>query len=646
MEYAALSEAYARAETTMKRLELAQIAAGLLEDTPLELVPVVVHLTQGRLAPPFEGIELGISDKLAIDAIAGVAGATEKQVVEARNRLGDLGSAAEQLMGKKTQATLFSTGLDVKSVHEDLLAIAKATGSGSQERKLRILRRLLSEAEPLDARYLVRTVTGKLRLGVQDATVLDALAALITSGEVKSVAAMEPDERSRWEHAKQMLERANDVSSDLGLVAATALRPVKEAEKRLQDKGLEQTNAEAIEALGNVRMRPGTPLRPMLAERSSSLTEILERTGGRAALEYKYDGLRVQAHLTKQGEAWIYSRRLEDLTAQFPDVVAALQEAFVGHDVIVEGEAVAIDAETGRLRPFQVISHRRGRKYGIQERREASASEAFGLETTGAARGAAALEDYPIATYLFDLLYLDEEQLLDLDYETRRDRLDDTGKATRRVEAAIHTWAERPEEIEAFMQKALADGAEGIMAKNPESRYKAGSREWSWIKYKADYVEGLADTLDLAVIGAFHGQGRRAGVYGTYLLASWDPDATRWVTVCRVATGFDDKTLAELMQTLEQKALPEPPKNTFHRLTETPDVWFDPFLVMEVSGAEFTLSPVHTACWGQVRPDSGIAVRFPRFTGKLRDDKDPTETTTPSEILQMYDQQVKIKGSA
>lgn len=642
MEYGVLAEAYARAETTTKRLELTQIVAGLLEETPAPLVATVVALSQGRLAPEFEGVELGLAEKLVVGAVAGVAGVKEDEVVRERNRQGDIGSAAEKLLARKTQATLFRTPLTVETVYEKLHQIAAASGSGSQDKKLKILRLLLSEAEPVEARYLVRTVTGKLRLGIQDATVLDALAAMVTDGKVVTVTEMEDDQRARREEAKAALEHANDVASDLGLVAATALEPFKEAERRLQDHDRAALGARALEALERIRMTVGTPLRAMLAERLSTAEDILEKLDGKAALEYKYDGLRVQAHLGKDGSVRLYSRRLEDLTPQFPDVAAALAEAFEGREAIVEGEAVAVHPETGRMLPFQAVSRRRGRKYGITERSEAAQTDAFGVAGAEARRGAEKIQEYPIAVYLFDLLYLDGEEQLARPYRERRATLEEAATTTDRVAVAKNRIVDDVDGVDDFLREALADGAEGIMAKHLEGGYKAGTRGWQWVKFKADYVEGLADTLDLAVVGAFHGQGRRKGWYGAFLLASWNPDDARFETVCRVATGFDDQELTELHERLAPLAREAPSADLFLKITERPDVWFDPELVMEVSGAEITLSPVHSAAWGVLKPDAGLAVRFPRFLG-LREDKGPTDTTTPDEVVAIYERQVKVR---
>ncbi|MBW3583626.1 MAG: ATP-dependent DNA ligase [Euryarchaeota archaeon] len=646
MEYGLLAETYARAEATAKRLELADLVKGLLEETPVDLVRPVIYLSQGRIAPDFQGIELGLSEKLTIGAIAGVAGVQEKEVVTKRNELGDLGSAAERLLSKKSQATLFRSPLTVESVFAKLQDIARTAGTGSQDKKLKILRLMLSESEPYEAKYLVRTVMGKLRLGIQDATVLDALAAMITYGKVETVTEMDEETRRRREEAKAALEYANDVSSDLGLVAETALKAIKEAERRLSGETEEALTGKALEAVKQIRLTVGVPLRAMLAERLSSAEEIVDKLGGKAALEYKYDGLRIQAHLDDKGTVKLFSRRLEDLTPQFPDVAEALRGAFEGKEAVVEGEAVAVDAESGRMLPFQAVSQRRGRKYGITERAEASQSQVFGVQEGVARRGAEKITEIPIATYLFDVLYLDGEELIRTPYEERRKRLAAAFDETARVKHARLEVVEDPAALESFMQDALAHGAEGIMAKSLSGVYKAGNREWQWIKYKADYVEGIADTLDLVVVGAFHGQGRRKGWYGAFLLASWNPDDARFETVCRVATGFDDQQLQELRERLEPKAIDVPPKDLFLKLVEKPDVWLEPELVMEVSGAEITLSPVHSCAWGMVRPDAGLAVRFPRFTDRLREDKGPTDTTTPDEIVALYQRQVKVTGQA
>jgi DNA ligase-1 len=513
---------------------------------------------------------------------------------------GDLGLAAEAVLGKaggRKQASLFGTAeLAVPAVFATLQSIARTTGAGSQDAKQRLLAKLLLDASPLEARYITRTVAGRLRLGVADMTFLDALAAWHLGRGVASITEMEEADRAEQESVRQRLERAYDLRSDLAVVATT----------------LASGGMKAVDALG---IEPGVPVRPMAAERLKTLPEILEKMGGRVALEYKYDGLRIQAHVPAKGDIHLFSRRLENLTAQFPDVAADLQRHFKGHDCIVEGEAVALD-EDGRLRPFQEISRRRGRKTDLERM----------------------AKEIPITLFLFDLLAEGGRSAMDLPYAERRARL--AARVPKQGPVRVSTMAEATtaEAMEAFFDQAVADGAEGMMCKDPAAPYKAGSRGFAWIKFKADYTEALVDTMDLVAVGAFYGRGRRAGWYGALLMAAYDPETGTWPSVCKLGTGFDDETLKGLKDRFAKVASPRKPKAVDSEME--PDVWFEPEVVMEVQAAELTLSPVHRAGWGRFRSGAGLAARFPRFTGRWRDDKKAELASTVDELAGLY----RLKG--
>lgn len=624
MRYDDLVERYVALEATMKRLELTDQLVRILRETTPEEVASIVYLTMGTLGPDWEAGEVGLAEKLVLKALGFTTGLAEDDLVDLLHAHGDLGSAAEVALtreragdggegevgreGAARQTSLFETTGDgegaapptVGEVHDALRAIAAASGPGSQDRKVQLLHRLLTGVTPLAARYIVRTVTGKLRLGVADMTLVDALAYLAAfpeGVEDLSVQEMSDDERARVEDARARIERAYNVSSDLGRVARLVV-----------DRGLA--------GLDDVGIQVGTPLRPMLAERLQEPEEILEKTGGRCALETKYDGLRLQAHLTSSGPARFFSRRLEDLTAQFPDVAESLRASFRGEEAIVEGEAVAVDPDTGRMLPFQRLSKRRGRKHDLDRM----------------------IQEVPVAVYLFDLMLLDGEDLTRTALPTRRSRLEEAFEETDAVRFSHQRIAESAEEVLEFFDQSVADGAEGIMAKSlgEESTYRAGARGWQWIKFKKDYAEELGDSLDLVVVGAFWGRGRRRGWYGSLLMATYDPHRDVFETLCKVATGFDDETLKELEPSLEPHVL-----DHVHPRVESelePDVWLAPARVAEVRAADITVSPVHTAARGAVREDAGLALRFPRFMG-WRPDKAPEDATTPEEVVGMYERQ-------
>jgi DNA ligase-1 len=462
----------------------------------------------------------------------------------------------------------------VDTLHE----VAAAEGAGSQGRKLAGLVGLLSQATPLEARYLIRTTTGQLRLGIGTATILDALAEVHAGGR----------------QARPVLERAYNVCSDLGLVASTLV-------------------AGGLAAVEAIAVRAGNPVRPMLAQRLSSPAEILAKLGGSCAAEYKYDGIRIQAHRTADGGLELYTRRLDRVSTQFPEVVELLERNLRPREVIVEGEVVAFDPASGELRPFQDVMFRR-RKYGITD----------------------AVRDYPVSMFCFDLLYADGEDFTRLPYPERRRRLAGAVTTSERLQLAKAEPVGDESALEKVFEQAVADGCEGVICKSlaPDVGYQAGARGWQWIKLKRDYRTELSDTLDLVVVGGLAGRGRRAGMYGALLLAVYDPDADRFQTICKCGTGLSDAEMAALPARLAPLARAEQPARVDSRWHA--DVWFEPTLVVEVLGAELTVSPHHTAGWGLVRPDAGLALRFPRFTGRWRDDKAPTDATTVAEVLDMY----------
>jgi DNA ligase-1 len=351
----------------------------------------------------------------------------------------------------------------------------------------------------------------------------------------------------------------------------------------------------------------------MLAQRLSTPGEVLGKLGGTCAAEYKYDGMRVQAHCTADGQLELFTRRLERVSPQFPDVVEMLDAGLGPREAILEGEVVAADPATGDLRPFQEVMYRR-RKHGIAE----------------------AMTEVPVSMFCFDLLYADGEDLTRLPYLERRARLEQAITLSPQLRLTTAERASSVEGLEATFEQAVADGCEGLLCKSlaPTAGYQAGARGWMWIKLKRDYRTELSDTLDLAVVGALYGRGRRAGIYGALLLAAYDPVADLFRTVCKCGTGFSDAELAALPGRLAPLVSPERPARVDAR--RVADVWFEPGMVLEVLGAELTLSPNHTAGWGQIKEDAGLALRFPRFTGRYRDDKAAEDATTVEEVIAMY----------
>lgn len=583
MDFKPVVETFEQMEQTSSRLALTDYLVALLKKTPPDIIGMVTYLIQGKLYPDYEGIELGLAEKMVIRAIASSSGKDQSRIEKIYQKTGDLGDAAREAMTSKSQSTLFSEPMTVERVYSTFDRIARTVGPGSQETKLRLISSLLNDATAAEGRYIIKFVMGQLRLGIADYTVLDALALAFTGDKAN----------------RQVLENAYNVSSDLGTVA-----------KLLATKGLE--------AVRSIKITLFKPIRPMLAERVRTAEEALERMAGRAAIEYKLDGERVQVHKGKD-RVELFSRRLEKITSHYPDVAGAVKS--IKSEVILEGEVVAVNVQTGEYLPFQELMHRR-RKYGVEE----------------------AMENYPVVMNFFDVLYVDGKSKTDLPYLERRKILKKMIDSVKddKVRLIEQTIADKPEEIDRFMATAIENGCEGVMIKQLSSTYRAGAREYLWVKLKREYRSDLADTLDLVIVGALHGRGRRAGKYGALLLAAYDQKADMFQSVTKVGTGFTDVHLEQFYNELERHVI-----NQRHARVETGmemDVWFEPKIVIEVIASEITLSPSHTTAKNVLRPGYGLALRFPKFTGKIRDDKKPEDATAIEEIVEMYKRQLKVAG--
>ena len=395
------------------------------------------------------------------------------------------------------------------------------------------------------------------------------------------------------------IERAFNITCDLGLVAETLA-------------------AGGVEAVKRMKVTVGSPIKVMLAERLPSIPLILDRMGGKCAMEFKYDGIRVQAHISKDSVK-LYSRRLEDLTSNFPDIASELRAQCKADNAIVEGECVAVDKD-GNMLPFQTVTHRR-KKHGMDK----------------------AVEDYPVKIFMFDLLSSNGEDMTVRPLEERRSKLKETFDLTEKVQLTTMEIVNSAEEGEDFFARALEKKCEGIMAKSltQESVYRAGSRGFLWIKYKKDYEERLTDSFDLVVVGAFYGRGKRAGKYGALLMAVFDDETGKYCTVCKLGTGFDDAFLDGMPDLLDEY-LSETRPNMINA-EMIPDVWFLPTVILEVVATEISLSPIHTAAKEIMKEGVGLGLRFPRFTGRVREDKGPEECMTVNEVLSMYEMQSQTK---
>jgi|UniRef100_A0A7J3XYB0 DNA ligase-1 len=592
LPFKVLADTFEALESITSRTQMTNILVSLLKKTPPEIIDKVVYIIEERLWPDWKGLpELGVAEKSIIKAIAVATGQSDDIVEKTAKTLGDLGKAAESLISvsrekQKKAATLLSfvstkRELTVSRVYETLARIAMAQGEGSKDIKIRLLSGLLTESSPKEARYIVRFVEGKLRLGVGEATLMDALAIAFGGGSF----------------ARPIIERAYNLRADLGEVA-----------KVVAAKGIEELKA----------LKPvvGIPIRPMLAERHNNPEEILEKVGGVGFVEYKYDGERAQIH--KRGsEVIIYSRRLENITHQYPDVVDYARRGVRADEAIVEGEIVAVDPDTGDFKPFQELMHRK-RKYDIQ----------------------AVVKEIPVRVFLFDILYANGVDYTVKPLPERRRALEEIVERNEGLDIAEYITVKTPGDLEKFFMEAIGNGAEGVMVKalHKDSIYQAGTRGWLWIKYKRDYRSEMIDTVDLVVVGAFYGKGRRGGKFGALLMAAYNEEKDVFETVCKVGSGFTDEDLNKLPDILKPYIMERKPVRVVSNIE--PDVWVEPKLVAELIGAELTLSPLHTCAVGKIRGDAGISIRFPRFI-RWRDDKGPEDATTSSELVEMYKSQLK-----
>ena len=581
MEFSIISEMFEMMEKTTKRIELTNILVELLKKTPKKIIPNVVYLLQGIIRPNFEGVELGIAEKLAIRAISKSAGLPIKKIEDDYREGGDLGLTASNILKIKTQTTFTAEKITVERVYETLFKIAKLEGKGSQDLKMKYISSLLNDATPLEAKFLLKILLGTLRLGIAENTVMDALAIAFTGKKENRV----------------QIENAYNVSSDLGKVSLIVA-------------------TDGIDEIKKFKISLFSPIRPMLADRVQSEKDVIKKMPEQFVAEYKLDGERVQIH--KQSDKIVlFSRRLENITQYYPDIVERIGKTLNVNEGVFEAEIVPINENTGEFLPFQELMHRR-RKHKLDE----------------------AVLQYPITVNFFDVLYYDKKDCLNLEYTERRKILEQIVHEDNFSKLVPMLLVKNENEIEDFLENSINAGCEGLMLKAPSAPYRAGMRGSNWLKLKREYRNELGDSLDLIVIGAYFGRGRRTGLYGTLLLATYNPEKDNLPSICKVGTGFTDESLDQLYQILSNKVTLK--KNPRIVSEMEADVWFEPELVLEIVASEITLSPIHKTGLDLIRKSSGFALRFPKFTGKIRYEKAVEDASTGEEVFALYKRQSKI----
>jgi DNA ligase-1 len=562
MHYAKLVGVYERLKKTPARLEKTDTIADLMRETPTDLLPKVTLLLQGKVFPSWSEKEMGIADLLMVRIISKSTGFSEKEVLSRFNAAGDFGLVIEELIGKRKQKTLFSKPLTLEKVFRNLQMIAEVGGKRSQDRKFQLISELILSAEPKEAKYIVRTTLGDLRVGVAEGIIRDAIARAFFSGD-----------KDVMKEAVNAVEWAWFLKADYGEVA------------RIAKEG-------GIEALRKVVIRIGRPYHVLLAEKSPSLEDAL-KSFDKPALEYKYDGARIVIH--KHGDrVWLFTRRLENVTIQFPELVDYVRKCVRANECIIEGEMIGFDKKTRKPMPFQFLSQRIKRKYDIDS----------------------VLKEIPIQVNIFDLVYLEGETLFDKSLEYRRNRLEGIIEPKPgRFQLAKQLVTRDLKRAESFYEGALEAGQEGLMVKNLEARYQPGRRVGYWLK-----VKPTMENLDLAIIGAQWGTGKRTGWLGSLVLGCREED--EFLECGMIGTGIKEKGDQEVVTFTQLTKLLRP----YIEHEKGRDVKIRPKVVVEVAYEEIQKSPNYS---------SGYALRFPRVV-RIRFDKKISDADTLERIKRLY----------
>ncbi|UKZ95561.1 uncharacterized protein TrAFT101_010394 [Trichoderma asperellum] len=643
--YAALCKTFSLIELTTKRLIIMEYCSKFLRQvmrlTPDDLLPTVL-LMINKLAPDYAGIELGIGESLIMKAIGETTGRSLQVIKADQKEIGDLGLVA--VKSRSTQPTMFKPkALTVRGVHQGLMNIATVTGNGAQGRKVDGIKKLLSSSDshlkekvditkdkggPSEAKYIIRFLEGKLRLGLADKTVLVSLAQAVVAHEAEARGKIPTT--SELENGESILKT---VYSELPSYDVIIPAMMKYGIANLRD---------------HCKLRPGVPLKPMLAKPTKAITEVLDRfEGQKFTCEYKYDGERAQIHYVAKGApqdldaatqgstmqiesgvACIFSRNSEDLSKKYPDVLEKLS-TWVKEDTksfVLDCETVAWDVTEKKVLPFQQLMTRK--------RKDVKAEDI----------------KVKVCVFAFDLLFLNGEAVVEKSLRERRELLSTAFVPTEgEFQLATHMNGQELDEIQTFLDESVKASCEGLMVKmldGKESGYEPSKRSRNWLKVKKDYLSGVGDSLDLVVLGAYYGKGKRTSVYGAFLLACYNPSTDMYETVCNIGTGFSEQVLEDLHAQLSEITIARPKPFYSHSTggQHQPDVWFEPRYVWEVKTADLTLSPRYKAGWKEgVDPagEKGISLRFPRFI-KIRDDKKPNEATSSRQVAEMYRKQESV----
>ncbi|XP_073408227.1 DNA ligase 1 isoform X4 [Dendrobates tinctorius] len=617
--YLALARTFEMIENESARLKNIETLSNFLRSVIClssgDLLPCI-YLCLNRLGPAYEGLELGIGETVLMKAVAQATGRQLDKIKAEAQEKGDLGLVAESSRG--TQRTMFTPPkLMVPGVFSKLKEIARMTGNAAMNKKIDIIKGLFVACRQSEARYIARALGGKLRIGLAELSVLSAIAQAVSltppgqsfpDGVCDASKGMSIDAKKAWiEENAMILKQTYCELPNYDLVIPTLL---KHGIKELPQ---------------HCKLTPGVPLKPMLAHPTKGVGEVLKRFEEAAfSCEYKYDGERAQIHILENGEVHVYSRNQENNTTKYPDIVGRIPQVrkTTVKSCIFDSEAVAWDPQKKQIQPFQVLTTRK--------RKDVEASDI----------------KVQVCVYAFDMLYLNGESLVREPFSRRRKLLRESfTELEGQFMFATYMDTSNTDEISEFLDQSIKDSCEGLMVKTLEQNatYEIAKRSHNWLKLKKDYLEGLGDTLDLVVIGGYLGKGKRTGIYGGFLLASYDEESEEYQTICKIGTGFTDEDLEKHHCFLKDHVLDSP--RSYYRWDSAtePDYWFEPVQVWEVKCADLSVSPVHKAAIGLVEDEKGISLRFPRFL-RIREDKKPEEATNSSQVAELYKKQQQIQN--
>ncbi|XP_063109076.1 DNA ligase 1 isoform X2 [Cavia porcellus] len=617
--YLAVARTFEKIEEVSARLRMVETLSNLLRSvvalSPPDLLPVL-YLTLNRLGPPQQGLELGVGDGVLLKAVAQATGRQLESVRAEAVEKGDIGLVAEN--SRSTQRLMLPPPpLTTSGVFSKFRDIARLTGNASMTKKMDIIKGLFVACRHSEARFIARALSGRLRLGLAEQSVLAALSqavSLTPPGQEFPPAVVDAGKGKTTEARKTWLE-------EQGMILKQTFCEVPDLDRIipvLLEHGLERLPE-------HCRLSPGVPLKPMLAHPTRGVSEVLKRFEETAfTCEYKYDGQRAQIHLLEGGEVKIFSRNQEDNTGKYPDIISRIPKIKLPSvtSFILDTEAVAWDREKKQIQPFQVLTTRK--------RKEVDAAEI----------------QVQVCLYAFDLIYLNGESLVREPLSQRRQLLRENFVETEgEFVFATSLDTKDMEQIAEFLEQSVKDSCEGLMVKtlDVDATYEIAKRSHNWLKLKKDYLDGVGDTLDLVVIGAYLGRGKRAGRYGGFLLAAYDEESEELQAICKLGTGFSDEQLEEHYQSLQALVLPTPRPYVRADGAVAPDHWLDPSAVWEVKCADLSLSPIYPAARGLVDSEKGISLRFPRFI-RVREDKKPEEATTSAQVACLYRKQSQIQN--